>query len=77
MTDRHYAYIVTLDHDIRADDSQPLIDAIGCMRHVISVKPLVADHAIHSAEDRAKHRYFMAMYDAVQTVFEGKKPNDA
>lgn len=73
MTDRHYAYIVTLDHDIREDDAQPLLEAIGCIKHVISVQPLVADHAIHSAEDRAKHKYLMAMYDAIREVFEGKK----
>jgi len=76
MTDRHYAYIVTLDHDIREDDSQPLIDAIGCMRYVISVEPLVADIAVHAAEARVKHRYYMAMWEAVRQVFEGKKKPD-
>jgi hypothetical protein len=77
MTERHYAYVVTLDHDIREDDSQHLIDAISCLRSVVSVKPLVTDHVVHSAEDRVKHRYMLAMWEAVRAVFEGKLTADA
>lgn len=76
MTDRHYAYVVTLDHDIRKDDSQHLIDAIGCMRHVASVEPMLADHVVHSAEDRVRNKYMMTMWEAVRAVFEGKLTED-
>lgn len=42
MTDRIKGFVVVLDQDIREDDVQPLIDAIGLLRHVTAVKPLVA-----------------------------------
>lgn len=73
MTDRLAGYIVTLTDDVRVDDAEEITRAIGMIRGVATVRPIVSDIQLHMAEDRAKHRYLMAMYDAVRTVFEGKK----
>ncbi len=54
MTDRAHSLIVVLEHDLRVDDAQSLIDAIGCLRGVLSVSPIVADPVSHMAERRAR-----------------------
>ena len=43
MTDRHCGYVVTLAQDIREDDAQRIIDAIGMIRGVVSVEPVKGD----------------------------------
>lgn len=43
MTDRHSGYVVTLAEDIREDDAQAVIAALGMVRGVLSVEPVVAD----------------------------------
>lgn len=42
MTDRHTAYIVTLDQPIREDDAEQIINALRHIRGVIDVRPVVA-----------------------------------
>ncbi len=43
MTDRLNALIVILEHDIREDDAEPIINAIQQLRGVLQVEPHVAD----------------------------------
>ncbi len=43
MTQRLKAFIVTLDHDIREDDAEPILQAIRCLKHVASVDPVGRD----------------------------------
>ena len=52
MTDRIDAMTVVLDHDIRIDDVQPLVEAIKQLRGVLSVELHVADFATSVAEAR-------------------------
>lgn len=73
MTNRLAGYIVTLAEDIRVDDAEGITKAIGMLRGVATVRPIEADMVLHMAEDRTKHRYQMAMYEAVRTVFERKE----
>ena len=54
MTDRLAGFIVTLDHDIREDDAQAIVNAIRCLRGVLSVEPIVADVEFHMAQERAR-----------------------
>lgn len=54
MTDRHAGYVVVLDRDIRDDDAQATIAAIGQIKGVASVEPIVADPGSIIAEVRAK-----------------------
>ncbi len=43
MTDRVKGFYVALDHDIREDDCQPLINAIRLLQGVAAVTTLVAE----------------------------------
>jgi hypothetical protein len=44
MTDRHAAYIVVLDHDIREDDAEEsVLPALRMIKFVASVEPVTAD----------------------------------
>ena len=54
MTERYNALIVVLDRDIRTDDCQPIIDAIGMLKGVASVEGNVADHDSYIAAVRAR-----------------------
>lgn len=54
MTDRYNAFIVVLDHDIRSDDAETIINAIKQIRGVLSVKPKVTDMASVIAEERVR-----------------------
>lgn len=53
MTDRHAGYIITLERDIREDDAQAITNAIGQIRGVIDVQPIIADSNLMMAEARA------------------------
>lgn len=54
MTDRIHSLTVVLEQNIREDDVQGLIDAIARLRHVLSVRPHVANIETHMAEERAR-----------------------
>lgn len=54
MTDRFHTLTVVLDRDIRQDDCEPLIEAIKCLRGVLSVTGVVSDSRAHMAEERAR-----------------------
>lgn len=56
VTDRHAAYIVVLEENIREDDAQATLSALGMVRGVASVKPVVASAEVHVAQERALHR---------------------
>lgn len=53
MTDRYNAITVVLDHDIREDDAESLLNAIRMLRGVLSVTPNVTSLESHVAHDRA------------------------
>lgn len=67
MSDRHAAYIVTLAENIHEDDAEVVMVALGAIRGVLSVKPVVADLELHIAEERAwydiRTRVFGVLYD--------------
>lgn len=55
MTDRHTAYVVILEDDIREDDAQWTINALKMVRGVATVQPIVktVDHIL--AIEHAKY----------------------
>lgn len=65
MTDRLKGFIVTLDHDIRVDDAQVLVDAIKLLRGVLSVKPLVSNIEDHIAHERAAHELGQKLWEVL------------
>jgi hypothetical protein len=46
---------VVLENDMRTDDAEGLIAAIGCMRGVLSVAKEVSDISAWAAQERARH----------------------
>jgi hypothetical protein len=57
MTDRIHGLTIVLEHDLREDDVEPLIQAIRQLRGVLCVHAHVADVAAVIAHERAKAFY--------------------
>lgn len=55
MTDRLSGLLVIFEKDIRGDDAQSTIDAIGHIKGVLDVVPNVSDPSGQIAEIRAKN----------------------
>jgi hypothetical protein len=56
MTDRHSAYLVILEHDMREDDAQATVTALGQIKGVLSVGPYVAENMVNDiAEARVRN----------------------
>ena len=53
MTDRFNYLTVVLDENIRDDDAEVILNAIRCIKRVISVKGNVANPSDYTAEKRA------------------------
>ena len=65
MTDRHAAYIVTLDQDVREDDAEAIINALRMVKHVLKVEPVIASYEQHVAEARASQAWRERIYKMV------------
>lgn len=65
MTTRHKGYVVALKSNIREDDAQALIEAIGLLRGVLSVTPVEADISDSISEQRVRHELGQALLDVV------------
>jgi hypothetical protein len=67
VTDRHSAYIVTLDEDVRSDDAERIIAALGMVKGVLSVEPVVADNfAAHIERERVGRQWRGALLDLLE-----------
>ena len=54
MTDRYKGFLVTLEKDIRDDDSEQIIMALKMVKGVYSVKPYIANAEDSMASMRTK-----------------------
>ena len=68
MTDRLNALTVVLDGNIRTDDAEALIAAIGQLRGVLSVTGNVADIDSHVAEQRVRHALEQKLFEVLRTA---------
>ena len=66
MTDRHAGYIITLEQNIREDDSEATIAALKQIKGVLNVEPVVGDHRIAIAEARARMDLTQKLFDALE-----------
>lgn len=73
MTDRIHSLTVVLDHNIRSDDIEPIIEAIKLLRCVQEVVPHVADHTAYMAESRAKQMWVEALWKFLTVCRDNKK----
>lgn len=72
MTDRYKQLIVVLDHDIRSDDAEPLIEAIKLLRGVLTVHPDVTTSSDLWAEDRTRNK----LLQQISEIFIYQRGND-
>jgi hypothetical protein len=73
MTGHVHSLTVVLDHDVREDDVQHVIDAIGMVRCVLSVTPIVADSTSHMAEKRAGVEWSELLYAILRVTHTYKQ----
>ncbi len=65
MTDTVKGLVVTLDSDIREDDVQMLVDAILCLKRVVSVKTEVVNMDEIFARQRINIEWANALRDFI------------
>lgn len=65
MTDRYNAFTVVLEHDIRDDDAEALINAIKQLRGVRNVTPHIADINAQIAEERVRAEYAKKLWSVL------------
>lgn len=68
MTDRINSFTVVLDHDIRDDDLDPILNAVRCLRHVLSVTPHVTKITDHVAAERIRREYRHQLLEAIDRI---------
>lgn len=61
MTDRHAAYIVVLDDDIRDDEAEPTLIALRMISGVASVEPIIPDYSFVVARSRRDSEWRAAL----------------
>jgi hypothetical protein len=68
MTDRHIAYIVVLDQDIREDDAVSTINALAMVKGVAEVKPVIGGSDVWIAQTVARTRLRGAFMRMIQDL---------
>jgi hypothetical protein len=54
MTDRVKGFTVTLEHDIRIDDVEVILNAVRMIKGVANVEPSISTHDDHMNRERLK-----------------------
>ena len=68
MTARHHSYLVVLEKDVREDDAESTIAAIGHIRGVLSVEPCETNFDSLMAETRAKRELIEMLFDVIHKL---------
>lgn len=63
MTDRVKGFTVTLEHDIRIDDVEVILNAVRMIKGVAHVEPSISTHEDHMASERLKWELRDKFYD--------------
>lgn len=71
MTDRHCAYIIILDQDLREDDAQVTLQTLQMIKGVVSVRPVVSEINTLVARARVVQEVREKLY-AVINSFSGQ-----
>ena len=66
MTDRINAFVVILEHDLRDDDAQAIINAIRQLKGVLDVQPHVAGFDAAIAEARVRHELRQKLWKVLE-----------
>lgn len=68
LTDRHSAYIVVLENEIRDDDAKATVAALKQIKGVLGVEPVINSPDVHIAEMRARTVIRAKLWDALHDV---------
>lgn len=63
MTDRYHSLTVGLEHNIRDDDAQAIINAIRMIKGVLAVEGNVADSSEWIGYERARSEFVDGIFD--------------
>ena len=74
MTDRYDSLTVVLEDDIREDDSEALMEAIGQLRGVLTVSGNVTDPRAFIAESRAREQIRRRLFAALENPLDPSTP---
>lgn len=66
MADRYIAFTVTLEEEIRGDESEPIVNAIRMIRGVGSVVPVVKDVHDYCAGETARRELTAKILDVLK-----------
>ena len=68
MTDRHSGYVVSLDHDIREDDAEAVLNALKMIKGVLSVSPVMSEMGVQMiSESRRDEAWRTSLYRLIST----------
>lgn len=68
MTDRIKGFYVSLTHDIRDDDCEPILDAVKMIKGVAAVKPMVSGHEDWMARQHVKEELRGKVYELLDSL---------
>jgi len=68
MTERVKGFTVTLAENIRIDDVQPLIDAIGMLKGVINVYPVISEPSELITETRLRNEIREKLLNVIREI---------
>lgn len=75
MTDRYATLTVALEHDIRVDDADYLINAIKAIRGVAGVTGHVNNYSVYTAQERIRREWGRKIFDFTRELMWGdEKP---
>jgi hypothetical protein len=66
MSDRHAGFVVTLDKDLKDEDAEEIANAIRCLQHVITVRPVVSNIEMHILHEQVRHELMQKLWDVLK-----------
>jgi len=70
MTDRIQGFAVTLNHDMREDDVEHVVNALKMVKGVAAVEPVIGDIRDAMARDRVRSDVHTRIFVAVHRIFK-------
>lgn len=72
MTDRYKGAVVVFERDIREDDAEQLLKALGMIKGVASVSPSIAEAEDYMNRQRVHNEIQKSLYNALNEVFRSQ-----
>ena len=73
MSDRHHAYTVVLQKELKDEDSINVIEAIRMIKGVADVVPQVADHQFYVGREQARRELLEKVFNMLAEKTDGRR----